>query len=271
MNVIVERQSPEWGSQVFDSKEASALIARRLRGGTPQEEVFESQTLALHALWARCFTISFAACRLFLKEVAHETWQNVQGCDAIFSEQQHGTVSASVFGGSGLVLFTDDDDWYSPRVFEQIADAKVPSTANCILWNRVRFNGVVSSKTIVPIDESPTWVYTNNYALRANLFASGMDVSAVMQHGLANSMVKQQTWEIYVLPHASLSVKNKSPCSWTSLNEAVNSPDPEKNLLGLVEKYACSSYELEGGSQWAAPYADACQAYFREVRRTSRY
>ena len=270
MNVIVERQSPDWGSQTFNSKEASALIARRLRGGTPQEEAFGSQTLALHDLWARCFTVSFAACRLFLKEIAHETWQKVNDCNGIFSEQQHEIVSASVLGGSGWVLFTDDDDWYSPNVFKRIAEAKAPSDANCILWNRVRFNGIISTNPIVPTDQFPLWAYTNNYAVRANLYAAGESVSAVMQHGLANRMVEQKTWKICILPHAGLSVTNKSPCSWNSLNQAATSPEPAKHLVGLVEKYARSSFELEIGSRWALPHIRACQAFFRDVLRSAR-
>lgn len=270
MNVIVERQSPDWGSQTFNSKVASALIARRLRGGTPQEEAFGSQTLALHDLWARCFTVSFAVCRLFLKEIAHETWQKVNDCNGIFSEQQHGTVSASVLGGSGLVLFTDDDDWYSPNVFERIAEANVSSNVHCILWNRVRFNGNISNTPIVPTDQFPLWAYTNNYAVRTNVFAAGSSVGSVMHHGLANRMVEQQTWEICILPHAGLSVTNKSPCSWNSLNQAATSPDPAKHLVGLVERYARSSFELEIGSRWALPHIRACQTFFREVLRSAR-
>jgi hypothetical protein len=271
MNVIVERQSPAWGSQAFNSKEASALIASRLLGGTPEEMDLESQTLALHHLWAQCFTLSFASCRLFLKEIAHETWQKVNGCDGIFSEQQHEIVSTSVFGGSGWVLFTDDDDWYSPDIFERIADASEPSTAQCMLWDRVRFNGTVSTTRVIPAEQSLTWAYTNNYAVRANLFASGERVSEVMQHGFANSMVKQRKWELCISPHSGLSLTNKSPCSWNSLNQAAKSQDPANHLLGLVEKYASSSFELGASSRWAAPYVQACQTYFRDVLRTCRY
>lgn len=271
MNVIVERQSADWGSQAFNATEASAVIARSLRGGMPDELEFGAYTLTLHALWDRCFAISFASCRLFLKEVAHETWQKVNGCDAIFSEQEHEIVSASVFGGSGWVLFTDDDDWYSPEVFERIADAFAPSSAHCILWNRMRFNGAMSTTPIVPTDQFPLWVYTNNYSVRANLFAARTSVSGVMQHGLANQMVEQKTWEISVLPYAGLSVTNKSPCSWNSLNQAATSQEPAKHLVGLVEKYAYSSFELAVGSRWAIPYVRACQTYFRDVLRTAKH
>jgi hypothetical protein len=254
MNVIVERQSPDWGGQTYDSKEASAVIARSLRGGTPEELEFGAYTLTLHDLWARCFTMSFASCRLFLKEIAHESWQKVKGCDAIFSEQQHDIVSASVFGGSGWVLFTDDDDWYSPDVFQRIAEASVPSSAHCILWNRVRFNGAISTTPLVPTSQFPLWAYTNNYAVRASQFVTGTSVADVMHHGLANRMVEQRAWEIHFSPHAGLSVTNKSPCSWNSLNQAAKSQDPTEHLVGLVEKYACSSIELGGGSRWAVPY-----------------
>lgn len=196
MNVIIERQSPDWGSPHFDADKAATLLANRLYGPSVEGFKYAAYTRELHALWESCFSTSLALCRNFLKELAHENWRQVKNCHAIFSEPQHRVVSETIFGGSGWILFTDDDDWFSPEIFARIEDIS-QNPSNCVIWNRVRFDGHMTITPITPTAKSPLFAYTNNYAVRADTFSAGSQVASVMQHGFANGMIQDKQWRVF--------------------------------------------------------------------------
>lgn len=268
MNAIIERQSPDWGSSGYDAAQAATLMAGYMQEDTGGRLEWATHTRNLHALWESCFTTPFSSCRRFLKDLAHQSWQGVRDCNVLFSEAQHQAVSDSVFGGHGWVLFTDDDDWYAPDVFVRVEEMMAQKPSCCMVWNRVRFDGNVAVTPIEPAADHPLWVYTNNYAVRANAIARGTRVGSVMRHQFTNRMVEARKWDAFLAPNTTISVTNKSPCSWNCLHGASLRPDPTRHLIGLVEQYAWTAYHLDDGLRWAESYARAAQLFFRDILRT---
>jgi hypothetical protein len=140
-----------------------------------------------------------------------------------------------------------------------------------VIWSRARFDGDRDITPIVPAGEFRLYVYTNNYAVRADTFASGADVSDVMQHNYANRMVEEKVWNAHLAHNApALSVTNKSPCTWNYLNKARQSGNSRDALVQLVEHYAWTSIELDGDRLWIEPYVRAAQGFFRSVLRDNK-
>ena len=266
MNVIIERQSPDWGSPSFDAEEAARLLAAQFYGKSEEGLQYAAYTRELHNLWASCFSTSLSSCRKFLRDLAHQNWHQVAKCNAIYTEPQHSYVSRNVFGkDEGWILFTDDDDWFCPKAFVRLEEIRTRSSSNCIIWNRIRFDGGLETTPLIPTAEHPLYTYTNNYALRANTFKSGTDVAGVMQHGYANTMVERKIWSVFFTDNLTLSVTNKSPCSWNYLHKAKQSDNSKQALLQSVKHYAWNSIDSYGELSWAQPYVEASQKFFRKI------
>lgn len=267
MNSIIERQSPDWNSPDFDADKAATLLATRFYGNSAEGIRHAAYTRELYALWDCCFSIPLSHCRNFLKELAHQNWRQVKNCQRLFHEAGYQEISKTIFGKYGWILFTDDDDWFSPDVFTHIERLISQETAICVLWNRVRFDGQLTVTPLSPTTDFPLYAYTNNYAVRSDTFQTGSDVPSVMQHGFANSMIEAKLWHVFFAPGATLSVTNKSPCSWNYLDQAKKSEDPRKTLVRSVEKYGGTTVQLDDSLRWVEPYLRTAQTYFNGVLR----
>jgi hypothetical protein len=253
---IVERQTVDWSTA--EPREAARTFAEAVYGDA--EGTQYQLTLELMELWRSAFSTSFASCRHFLRQLAHENWAQVAGCAAIHHQDGYGEVSASVFGRrDAWLLFTDDDDWYAPDIVSRLQGAT--PDADVAIWPRSRFDGEVVTNPVAP---EPLLCYTNNYAVRGSASRKGEPVLPVMQHFEADRRVKAGEWSWKPLPD-SLSVTNKSPCSRNYLEKCLADPSPRAAVRQTVEHYAWAAYVVPPELQWVAPWIERSRRYFSDL------
>lgn len=264
MNAIVERQTVDWANTTVES--AAASFAEVVHGEHDPQGVQHQLTATLIRLWNAAFGVSFFSCRLFLRQLAHENWSAVLGCDRIFQQPQYPELSGDFFGvASGWLLFTDDDDWYAPHVFRTLSGS-ADMARDVAIWPRTRFDGTIESW---PVSANPLLCYTNNYAVRAKAIPRGHAVSPLMQHFEADRRVKAGLWSNATVLD-TLSVTNKSPCSRNYLEKALATPSPQSAIRRSVEHYVESPSAVAPSLEWARPWMVRSRAFFAQALLSRR-
>src|SRR5215475_10416963 len=106
--LIVLRQSPDWkdGASILDATEAyDRLIGRPIGFARGFIE-----------LWNKTFVTTYFQVRQNLKEIALANFMAVKGADCVRLNElleKPKTVA-------DIILFTDDDDWFSPVIFQEL-------------------------------------------------------------------------------------------------------------------------------------------------------
>jgi hypothetical protein len=152
-------------------------------------------------------------------------------------------------------MFTDDDDWIGPEIGKALR--RSPLTADATVWRSARFDGSLT------VRDPDGFCFTNNYALRGSfLIRSGEEWRLSRQHMDAQDLVHRPGASLRVVDQV-LSVTNKHPCSFTTLERAKREGRSVLTLLQpyrdyLHRKRPCDTSPVA----WAAPYMDETADWF---------
>ena len=235
------------------------------------------------ALWDRHLPHTFTACRARIKAVslaAHRELRNVR-------IHEGGSFDLDEIAAGDVVLFCDDDDWYSPHTVDYLG-AVDELRDHLVVWldgvfgffapkaNITRPAGLPSVRLRHrALDHASGFlVKTNNYAVSGALLQSQPELLAAVWHhgyGGADECVRAGRVPLHVLPR-TLSVVNRHPCSQLVLRRIMNGvggEDAGLALWRLVRHYANSpDLPVPRGLEWAAPHMRQMKDLFR--RRDNR-
>lgn len=277
-HLIVQRQTQDWAGQgyknrtaaecfvaantkaVNQSAEAEADIAG-VAARASQREAKIKHTAELLDFWDATFKISFAECRRRLKEIAHTSWASVLDCDRIYLDWEDPSILRHTSDPDCIILFTDDDDWYAPDVFQRLESVKLDGQSGWV-WNRTRYRGeLLTSPLGVPI-----LAFTNNYALLGQALDGTTRLADAMQHSTTDQWLREGRLKVAMMEGSCLSMTNKTPCSLTTLQKADRSVCKRTSLVDYIDGYAEADPIVNPSLEWARSFMDQTKSLFLEVR-----
>lgn len=272
-NFLVVRRSPNWRS--YDLGETVGFLRRLNHIGAVNLERPWPETLIVEfaALWDEELSLSYAEFRARSKEIALDSALHT-GARVIFLDQWekdggYPDLFALVRGGDNLV-FTDDDDWLHPGVF----DAVETSTGLGAYWNFVFTGHIESSEPGLAIAgknilkrPATDHLFTNNYAVKGDLVRD-IGVQSCIEH-----YVMQHSFDLlkddFVRLDRYLSAANRGPCSSTSIQ--LNRPglSSRADIRAYMERYslAMEAIVTDADTDWIRPYVAQVQSLVRQALR----
>ncbi len=225
-NHIVLRASPDWLS--FDIRQTRPFC---------ESLGFDGEMIINFArFWDERMAIPFLSYRHLMKGVALESIRACRNAEFVrFTELDCATME-----DDDVYYFTDDDDWVSPDLFENM-DLGV--SGGFQLWGSI-YVGRMYTDTPQALTSDPvvyerpfcdTTVYTNNYALTGRTIKS-LGVAAVLEHFDLQVEVDEGR-ATPTLNLAYLSAANKHPCCTMAILFNMQSADFQANLHRLMATY----------------------------------
>jgi hypothetical protein len=215
-NFIVIRHSPDWLRFDLDQSRQFCRSA-----GLPENTVLE-----FAAAWDGCMSVPYRSFRHRLKQIAIENFKAVNGATVI--DQQH--LEKAMPSDDCIVAFVDDDDWFSPFVFETLRET---AQADGYVWASLRlghdFSVQAIEKQVGPLlyRARDKFIYTNNYAVSGRVLRHS-EVEDYLEHGAAHASMMSGRFNPAFRP-AYLSCTNKHPASTVAARTFVASEDFRHN------------------------------------------
>ena len=240
---VVVRRSVDWLG--FEPQDSGPFLRSQ---GLPDSLIVE-----FCRLWRRTMRLSFQEVRAELAAIARRSWTSVPGAVILTPE----ALQATRLEDRDRVLFTDDDDWFSPAVCDLASDAVWGSVAIVrIVWPPERARDPVLLRR-----PGGGPVYTNNASLSgATLRRLGL--AAVFEHGGVEHARRGGEFQPALSPQY-LSCAIKHPCCTTAISLNSRAEQFEDRLEGLVRAYVDG---LKGEDArdiaWSQPYRDALADVF---------
>lgn len=264
-HIIVQRQTLDWAGPGYSNRAAAEEFeAGQKKSPTPQiaaaKEDRIHQTEGLLDLWDSISAVSFAQCRRRLKQIAHASWEQVLDCDRIHFDWTDPEVLQYTSDDDCVLLFTDDDDWYSPDIFRRLEAEKLGDQSGW-LWNRSRYDGTLLISEL----GDPIYAFTNNYALLGRALKGTTELNNVMQHRHTNGRIVADKLKVAMMDGACLSVTNKTPCSLTTLRRAAQGDAQRAALIDDIKRYAAADLVVDPALEWAVPFMKETKELFVEV------
>jgi hypothetical protein len=202
-NVIVLRHSPNWLE--FDLDDSKTFCTS---GGLP-----EATVIHFASSWDRSVSLTYREFRHALKDIS---WENFQSVKSAVVLHQH-EFEVEKVSDDTLIAFVDDDDWFSPELFDPLRRA---GDAEGYFWGSIRlghrFIGDIalhhphevgaSALTYRPISSV---IYTNNYVVRGSALRRA-GLATYLEHYSAEAAMKAGQFQPTLIP-AYLSCANKHP------------------------------------------------------------
>ena len=230
-------------------------------------------------LWDSIFPLTYTACRARIKAIALAAHRDLRNARV----HEGASLDLNEIAADDVVVFCDDDDWYSPHAMDYIGSVD-ELRDHLVVWldgvfgffapkaNITRLAGLPSIRLrhrTLNDRASDFIVKTNNYAVSGALLRSRPELLAAIWHhgyGGADECVRAGRIPLHVLPR-TLSVVNRHPCSQLVLRrimKSVGGEDAALALWRLVRHYANSpDLPVPRGLEWAAPHMLRIKNLFR--------
>lgn len=235
--LFARRQSPDWD-----------MISRHYRNGdtvdpawfVPQEDIpgFPSDIVQLIGNWNKAFSIDFFT---FRARVAKKSRANIAAISGSlsFAYDDPKLLEAMADIPDALVYFHDDDDFFSPRIAEALAQVDRP--ADVVISPLFRIGSGTSTFVNPAIGSDYVWgkkrefhmlLQSNNYGLRAGYFSDPGDILQFKDHVMASQEAVRQGLTLVDIP-TLLSATVKTPASASMLRTIVGPRAMLLRRLGL--------------------------------------
>lgn len=202
-NIIVVRHSPNWLN--FDLENSRAFC---ISAGLPEMTV-----ISFASSWDQAVSLSYREFRHFLKEISLENFQSVKSSTVVHQHE----FAVEHIADDTLVAFVDDDDWFSPELFDPLRRA---GDAEGYFWGSIRlghrFIGEIALHHPHEVGASAlayrpitSVIYTNNYVVRGSALRRA-GLAACLEHYSAEAAMKAGHFQPMLIP-AYLSCANKHP------------------------------------------------------------
>lgn len=193
-------------------------------------------------LWDSHCSVSYCEYRHFLKELAVHSW-NQTGMEVITKLPKN---------IDNIIIFpTDDDDWLSPTIFNEIKNCK----NNLIFWDcwmyfmskqLLSYGGHI----FVPLPKEFKWTGSNGYALQGEIIKK-----AVMEHTETKKLYKNNIEYV----KKSLSVWVHHPASTFTLSNKIIHP-------AILLENLFYPQEISEEFSWAKPLFDKLYHFTKSIR-----
>lgn len=239
---ICVRRTLDWGSETF----------------TPDDLWPDLQ--AKYRTWNETFDMPYPAFRQRLKEIAQRNHAQVDGAVV--------TAFDDVPPGD-LVVPTDDDDWFAPRLAHEIREALRPEAEGC-LWRRQ----VISATRRRP--KRRGWLRmrmkqrmggrrscaTNNYAI-----VNGPGVEPLVSYHLEAAAYFDAHPRRMAKIHKTLAIQNRTMASRTALKKRQQTTTREE-LIASYHSYRTlyENWPLPPELLWAKPCVDSMAELMHGIR-----
>jgi len=245
-NYIVLRASPNW---LDFNLEDSRAFCRRHRLPTNLVIQFAER-------WDQTFALDYRKFRHEMKEIALGTFAAARDSHLI-----HLTELGSSPSDDDLFLFTDDDDWVAPNLFEVLRTDSTPQDG--FLWGSIFLGkflvdlpGMKVGTPVLQKRRHEDVIYTNNYCVtgraikRLGLRATLEQDKAQLNFDYARFLPRR------IPPY--LSCANKHPCStiWVHYNWKVPGflGQLRETVGGFVQEL--THVEPDSETLWTTPFLD---------------
>ena len=262
--IHVVRNSPDWVNLEadYDAHQVSALVKDNMR------KIFKN--------WRRYLKPDYCTFRSLIVDIAKNNHSKL-GADIQFSTALDIQKNLAKIEDKYIVLFSDDDDWYHPDVFNFVIDSYTNNpNADAIMWNHCAFCN--NFKQFQKQRTEPYFVLTNNLSFHTNNYALtdvffrkfnteddihqlnyGQDYDLYYGHNNIDLLFKDRMQFIKLEP--CLSVANKSITSYSYWweNDVVD-------LIDVID--ACSHFEsltIPKSVQWAAQEINETLALYKKI------
>ncbi len=253
-NLVALRQSPDWEN--FDL-ESSRTFLRRVG-------LDENLIIDFVAIWDVDFNIPYRAFRSLMKGLALRNHSLVRGAEQADAYE----LDPNGWDPADRVAFVDDDDWFSPALFEAVPN---PISEDVIVWGNCRLGKAFSDPSSIdhqgifnkrPIDGR---IWTNNYAVSGKS-VSTFGLPAITEHGGADVVFADRRSKQLRDDYLSCTVKH--PCSTMFVKHYMRSPDfrrdPSRVVMGFVgEVMEC---QPDADLAWMAPDLEAFRTILAELK-----
>jgi hypothetical protein len=222
--------------------------------------------------WNKSYAINYFKVRSMLAEIAASTRNENEGSMTIRVEELENYLKNLTPKTRAAIFFTDDDDWFHPKVLEII---------NSLNWENekinvfplIRFDTDVSTfvregescETLVGFQKKCHFRFqTNNYSVPNTPYFSSI-LPELFDHITASSTAEKlgvnDQWHDVIL-----SATNKSPCSATILPGILKNKD---EFSDVVRRYVetIRNIHLPDKASWCGGYLEEAALLFEEVLR----
>jgi hypothetical protein len=226
--IFVRRQSPDWAGLARDYEAAIPIDPSRF---VPHPVVpgFPNNIADCIQVWNALFPVNFFRCRQVLSAIAEHCLHQVRNARVV-PLGAIDQIPTMVMRSAALVFFTDDDDWFNPKVFELLAGLD-PGQSDIVVFPLVRLGE--DSFTFVRKGEPARVVVgrrrdfghrfqTNNYGITART-ALSRHFQYLKDHVLGSVYADQQDLlDGYF--DMLISATSKTPCSANLIGELPSDP-----------------------------------------------
>ena len=245
--LIVLRQSPDWkdGASILDAAEAyDRLIGRPIGFARGFIE-----------LWNKTFATTYFQVRQILKEITLANFMAVKGANCVRLNE---LLEKPEIAGD-IILFSDDDDWFSPVIVQELEG--IPVEIGGVTWPSVRYDGAFFLR-------KDTYCYTNNYAVLTPAQREPNWIELYAQHGGADACFHKRAVIKTTQLGSLLSVTNKHPASTVTIEKMLAQTPGKDGLVQLVDEYVCRGRVNRPVAelQWSEPLAAQAVELFASLK-----
>jgi hypothetical protein len=221
--------------------------------------------------WDRTFKTSFFECRSLIKNLANDHLHALKNVNILENREHLHSLNSSDY-----ILFSDDDDFYHPEIYEHLHNLIAISNGVIVWpdyvygyhvdWQTRAIEANLNSVKLREIGDISAFsaVKTNNYALPKSL-VDKLGIDSVMNHDSASRSLIQLGG--ITQANQPLSFVNRHPCSYLVLT---HSGGHREDFIRLVKEYAEAvvAEEIHESPFWISPIIAELQQIFRNVYKS---
>jgi hypothetical protein len=198
--------------------------------------------------WNKKFNISFFEFRHKLKMIAHSNWASVKGCDLIINNVEVANKVLKAIKEDFILCTTDDDDWYSPNLFEEL---KPYIKESSIRWYHSIFYDGISGR---PHNRPGVGFNTNNFAITNIGYRKNL---AQKSHRELGALLSKKAKII----KAHLSTTNKTIASIGIFRDhGLPTSRRIKKIIKNIE-----SLKIPEEYSWCTPYVNSIKSLYQKL------
>lgn len=229
--IVAVRYSPDWLGLTDDD------TRRFLR----RHGIDENLLVDFITLWDGVMKVNYRQFRHEIAALSRASFAAVRGADVV----PHEVLRTRTPANDDLIVFVDDDDWLSPTLFEDLAEA-CPRPVNGIWWGSIlvgpQMTTYAASQRDPVIELRPLQrvIYTNNYAVTGRAL-KWHGYGRLFEHYHADRRFGKFLWPPRKVARY-LSAASKHPCSTISVQFFMAQPefraDPRRSIARFADQLA---------------------------------
>jgi hypothetical protein len=264
-NYIVLRASPDWLN--FKLEETRAFCRRF--------KLPDNLIIDFAESWQRTFGMSYGEIRQEIKAITLSTIAATRDC------RLAGVGELESPADDDLFVFTDDDDWTAPHLFEALRSAA--PLEDGFVWGSIflgrylvdapgigEVRGVAAGSPALQKRALQNFLYTNNYAVTGRAVRR-LGTGQIFEHDGAQQAMAAGDFAPAMV-RSYLSATNKHPWSTMAIMHNSRSPGFLDRLEAMLIAYARALDEVavDADTRWVIPYLDRMKALTRQVLASRR-